>query len=301
MMEPMKQLSEALVATVHAFAPSTVRVEGRRRYPLSGTVWSDGVIVTTNRAVAREEGIRVGLPDGETIPASLVGRDPGTDLAVLRVEGTLPGALLQVPSWQDEEMPVGSLVLLLGRPGEGVQASYGIVSRQSGAWRTATGSRVDRFIQVDARTFPGFSGGPLLSTVGTVVGVNTAALLRGVPVTVPTATVMRVVEAILAHGRVRRGYLGIGVQPVRLPVGIRDETRQETGLLVTMVQPDGAAWRAGLLLGDVLVALDGQLLRNIDDLQAYLADDRIGEQLSARVLRGGQLQDLTVRIEESSA
>jgi serine protease DegQ len=292
--ETFQQLSASLASAVKDISPSLARVEARRRYPLTGTVWSDEVIVTTSRAVEREEGIAVGLEDGGTIPAALVGRDPGTDLAVLRVEG----ASLQVPSWQDEEVSVGSLVLMLGRPDGDVQASLGIVSRLGEAWRTAAGSRVNRLVQVDARPFPGFSGGPLLSATGAILGVNSSALLRKTPVTVPFATVKRVVEAILLHGRVRRGYLGVGAQPVRLPETTKSTLEQETGLLIVSVQPNSAAEEAGLVLGDTLIALDGQPLRHIDDLQGHLADDRVGEHLRVRVLRGGELQDVTLLIRE---
>jgi serine protease DegQ len=296
MAKTMQQLSEALVAAVKAAAPSLVRVEARRRYPLSGTVWSSDIVVTTSRAIEREEGIRLGLDGGETVSASLVGRDPGTDLAVLRAEG----ASFQAPSWQDEDLQVGSLVLVLGRPGTSVRASLGMVSAVGEAWRTGAGSRIDRFIEVDARPFPGFSGGPLVSASGAILGINSAALLRGMPVTIPTTTVRRVVEAILEHGRVRRGYLGIGVQPVRLPESIKAELGQETGLLVVSVQPGAAAEAAGLHLGDVLVTLAGEAMRHVDDLQAQLADDRVGETVSARVLRGGELKDIDLHVGEAS-
>lgn len=298
MTEVLSDLSDALAATVASAGQSIVRVEGRRRLPASGIVWSaDGVIVTANHVLEQEDNLRVGLPDGEAVPASLVGRDPNTDLAVLRAEATG----LTSPAWADpDSLRVAHLVLALGRPGHTVQATLGIVSAVGNGWHTPVGGRIDQYVQTDAVMYPGFSGGPLVDVTSRVVGLNTSALLRGVSVTVPAPTLRRVVEMLLAHGRIRRGYLGVGAQPVRLPEVLAQQLNQETGLLLVSIETSGPAQQHGLFLGDTIVALDDQPVRYLDDLLALLSEDRIGAAAPVRIVRAGQLQELTVVVGEHS-
>jgi S1-C subfamily serine protease len=296
MAEILSNLSEAMAGVVDAGGQSTVRVEGRRRLPASGIIWSaEGVIVTAHHVVERNDNIRVGLPGGEAVSASVVGRDPTTDLAVLRAEGDG----LTVASWAAaDDLRVGHLVLALGRPGQTVQATLGIVSALGQAWRTPGGGQVDRYLQTDVVMYPGFSGGPLVGVGGQALGLNTSALVRGMSLAVPAATVRRVVDTLLAHGRVRRGYLGVGIQPVRLPADLAEELGQETGLLLVQVRPGSPAEQAGLLLGDTIIALDGQPVAHHDALLALLGGDRLGTPVPVRVVRAGQVQELEVVIGE---
>lgn len=294
----LQNLSNELAATVEGVGPSIVRVESRRRLPASGIVWSaDGVIVTAHHIVEREENIKIGLADGQTVSANLVGRDPTTDLAVLRSDGKN----LTAPTWATFEansIQVGHLVLALGRPGKTVQATLGIISALSENWRTPGGSQLDYYLQTDVVMYPGFSGGPLVSAAGHVVGLNTSALLRGVSATVPATSMRKVVEALLAHGRIKRGYLGVSTQPVRLPAALSNQLNQETGLLLVAVEPDSPADKGGLLLGDTIVALDDSAVRQHDDLLAQLGADRVGMDVSIRIIRGGQVQEVGVVIGE---
>jgi S1-C subfamily serine protease len=291
----LAELSEALAKNVESAGPSLVRIEGRRRLPASGIVWSeDGVIVTANHVVKRDENIVVGLADGQAAKASLVGRDPGVDLAVLRVQSTGMAAA----EWLAEGMQVGHLVLALGRPGRTVQATLGIISALGDSYRTATGGQVDRYLQTDVVMYPGFSGGPLVNANGQFLGLNTSALLRGVSLTVPATTVERTVESLLAHGRVLRGYLGVSTQPVRLPESSSTELDQETGLLVVNVEPGSPADQGGLMLGDTIVRLDEEAIRHHDDLLAQLTADRVGQKTPITVVRGGEVRTLTVTIGE---
>jgi len=241
----LQDLSDALAAAVEAMGPAVVQVEARRRLPASGVVWSsDGIIVTAHHVVRRDENISVGLSDGKTVPAALVGRDPTTDLAVLRAQT----AGLTPPAWADpESLQVGHLVLALGRPSRTVQATLGIVSALGQDWRTPAGGRLDRYLQTDVVMYPGFSGGPLVDASGQVLGLNTSALLRGISLTVPGSTLRQVVETLLAHGRVRRGYLGIAAQPVRLPEAVAKSIGQETGLLLVRAVASSPAEKGGLL------------------------------------------------------
>ena len=296
MAKVLQELSNGLAATAETVGASALRVEARRRLPATGIVWSaDGVVVTAHHVVTKDESIGIGLPDGQTVPATLVGRDPTTDLAVLRAEVTD----LTPPQWADlESLHVGHLALALGRPGKTVQATLGIVSALGKDWRTPAGGRLDRYLQTDVVMYPGFSGGPLVDVTGQILGLNTSALLRGISLTVPIDTLRRVVETLLTHGRVRRGYLGVGIQPVRLPEALGEELGQETGLLLVQVKSGSPAEKGGLLLGDIIVALDGQSIRHHDDLLAYLTGDRVGTAVSMRIVRAGQVQDVTVAIGE---
>lgn len=296
MSEFLSDLSNALSGIVESAGQSLVRVEARRRLPASGIVLSaDGIIATANHAVERGEGFTVGLPDGQSAAAALIGRDPTTDLAVLRAEtqGLAPAALAAV-----DDLRVGHLVLALGRPGQTAQATLGIASALGPAWRTPAGGEVDRYLQTDVVMYPGFSGGPLVDAVGQVRGLNTSALLRGVSLAIPSSTIQRVADALLAHGRVRRGYLGVGAQAVRLPTAISEKIGQETGLLIMSVNPGSPADEAGLLLGDTIVGLDGQPVRHLDNLLALLSGDRVGVEVSVRIVRSGELQDVMVPVGE---
>jgi S1-C subfamily serine protease len=296
MADVLQNLSNDLAATVETAGKSIVRIEARRRQSASGIVWSaDGVIVTAHHVVERDENIKVGLPDSSTVSATLVGRDPTTDIAVLRVQA---GGLTPA-KWADaNEMRVGHLVVAVGRPEESVQATLGIISSLDGGWRTSAGGAIDTYVQTDVVMYPGFSGGPLVSAAGPFLGLNSSALLRGVSVTIPSATLRRVADALLAHGKVKRGFLGVSAQPVRLPQNIAEEIQQETGLLLASVEQGSPADKGSMLLGDTVVALDGEKVRHMDDLMALLSGDRVGKSIAARVLRGGQLQELQVVIGE---
>ena len=291
----LSELSEALAETVDSAGPGIVRVEGRRRLPASGIIWSaDGIIVTANHVVKQDSNIGVGLPDGQTAKAELVGRDPSTDLAVLKAEasGLSPSARA------GDSLHVGHMVLALGRPGRTVQATLGIVSALGDSWRTSMGGQIDRYLQTDVVMYPGFSGGPLVSATGEVLGLNTSALLRGVSLTVPSATIERVAGALVTHGRLRRGYLGVSTQPVRLPAAVKQALDQETGLLVVSVEPDSPADKGGLVMGDAIVGLGEATVRHHDDLLAQLSGEQVGQKTPIKIVRGGEVRSFNVTIGE---
>lgn len=292
MSDVLKSLSDAMAGLVESAGQHVVRVEGRDRLPATGVVWSaDGVIVTSHHVVERDDNLRVGLPNGESVSAELVGRDPATDLAVLRAAAQS----LAPAAWVDAaDLRVGNLILALGRPGKTVQATLGIVSALGGAFRTGAGGEIDHYVQTDVVMYPGFSGGPLTTASGHVAGINSSALARGVSVTIPAATVKRVVDTILAHGRMPRGYLGVGIQPVRLDAALQAELNQQTGLMLMSVEGDGPAGRGGLLQGDVIITVDGHAMRQMDDLQGLLASDYVGKSVPVRFVRAGSLQELAV-------
>lgn len=325
----LSDLSNVLTETVENAATAVVSVDARRRFPASGIVWSaDGIIVTANHVVQQNDGIHVTLADGNTLPAALVGRDPANDLAVLRVDATLQplshGAL--------EEVAVGNLVLALARPRQNIQASLGIISglsesrrpmRISGPWPRpphgkipfhkgahrfglhrqkqegmGVGGFVDGHIKTDIVMYPGFSGGALVSAEGKLVGLNSSAFFRGVSITIPTVTLARVVDTLVTHGRIRRGYFGITTQRVHLPHPLQQQLDQKRGLLITEVEANSPAAEAGLTLGDTLVNIKGDAVQSHETLLAWLNADKIGTAVTVQYVRGGELLSTQIEIRE---
>ena len=291
--ELLASLSSQMADAVERVGPALVLVNGRQRLPGSGLVYASDMVLTADHVLEREEDLTVVTHDQRTLSARLVGRDSATDLAALQVAGL--GLAPASPA--AEPARVGQLVLAVGRPSnEGPMASLGIVSAVGGPLRTGRGAMLERYVRTDATPYPGFSGGPLVDTQGGVLGVLTTGLVPGVALSVPAAIAWRIADTLARHGQVRRGYLGISTQPVPLPVGQRGGRAQERGLLIVRVQEGSPAERAGLLLGDVVVALDGQPVTDPDRLQTLLTGDRVGTQSQVEVIRGGELKTLPVTI-----
>jgi S1-C subfamily serine protease len=290
----LTQLSGQLTDLTAAAGAHVVRVEGGRRSPSSGVIWSaDGVIVTAHHTLERDEEVEVGLPSGEAVSAEVLGRDPSTDLAALRVTA----AGLQPAPWADEAAPAaGALVLGVSRPGRSVRAALGMVARAAGEYRARRGGNIDRYLETTLDLHPGFSGGLVLSAGGQGIGLATAGLIRGAAMAVPPSTLRRVMKSLLAHGEVRRGYLGIATHPVPLPPEVRARTGEELALLVARVEPDSPAARAGIALGDALLSFGGDSLQDPGELLALLAEDRIGDTVSMKLLRAGEAKEVQVTI-----
>lgn len=292
----LTELSDALAAAVERAGASTVLVNARRRLPASGIAWAEGAILTSDHVLEREDDITVVLPDGSEIEATIAGRDPGSDLAVLRVSATLQPAEL-VP---EGEAKPGNIVLAVGRPSEdGPMASLGVISALGGPWRTFRGAQVGGYIRTDTTFFPGFSGGPLVDTRGRVVGINSSRLGRGAGLTIPAHAAVAIAQDLLQRGRVRRAYLGISSQQARLPEALAARLNgQQTGLLIVAVEPGSPAGEAGLLLGDILVAFAGSATPDTDALQSLLGSERAGQPAAASILRGGEPRDITINVGE---
>ncbi len=295
---PLWQLSNGLADAVERAAPSLVGVSARRRFPATGVVWSaDGVIVTSDHVIEREENIVVILPGGEEVAATIAGRDSGSDIAVLKVE---KGGLSPVTSAPDGSGRVGNIVLALGRPGtESAMASFGVIGTIGGPWRTSRRTEVEGYLRSDTTFFPGFSGGPLIDTEGRMLGLNSSRLGRGAGLTIPTAAVARIAGDLLKGGKVRRAYLGISSQTVALPRSIAETlTDQESGLLVVSVEPGAPAEVGGLMVGDILIALSGEALTETEDLQRVLTASLIGKEAVVSIVRGGEQRQLTLTVGE---
>ena len=295
----LRALSDELAAAVDRASRSLVAIHARPRIAASGVYWRDGIVVAANHTVRKDADIALTMPDGSRGRANVVGRDGGTDLAVLRVES---GSSAVVPEFApDDDLRVGHLMLAVGRPGdEGVTASLGVVSAVGGAWRTWSGGDVDRFVRLDLSIYDGFSGGPLVDASGRVAGINCSALARGLPLAIPTSTVNRVVDALLTRGHVPRGFLGVAMQPVRLPPAMTQRLGLEgaDAVMITMVDGDSPAERAGLLLGDVVVAIEGEAINEPEDVTAYLGADRVGNTIQLTVVRGGAKMNVSVVVGE---
>ncbi len=292
----LSSLSDDLVSIVAAAEKSVVQVDARDRQTASGIVWSaDGLIVTADHVVQREDNIKVGLPDGTSVGAQIVGRDPNSDLALLRVQG----AALTPPTWgQVAEVGVGQLVLAVARPNERPMATIGIVSAFAPT-QTRRGQAID-VIQTDVTLYPGFSGGALVDARGQIVGLNSSHLARGISTAIGVGTLRRVVEALTTTGRVRRGYLGVGLQPVPLPAQLQAALGREqgAGLLVLGVEPSSPAENGGLMLGDIVVGVAGHATPDMEDLQGELSGERVGQSTPLEIIRGGQKQTVNVVVGE---
>ncbi|NOK62799.1 MAG: PDZ domain-containing protein [Chloroflexi bacterium AL-W] len=288
----LSAMSTQMADAVERVGQSLVMVNGRQRQSASGVVYAPNTILTADHVLEREEDLTIETPDQRKLPARFAGRDSATDLAILDV----PDLGLD-PATTTDVARVGQFVLAVGRPtSDGPMASLGIVSAVGGPVRTQRGAMLEQYIRTDATPYPGFSGGPLTSTDGTVLGIVTTGLVGGVALAVPSPIAWRIAETLTQHGTVKRGFLGLSCQPVPLPDQYRQGREQERGLLVVRVEDDSPAEKGGLLLGDVIITLDGNNLSDTDDLQALLTGNRVGQAVPVEVVRGGTPQTLQVTI-----
>ncbi|MEO8199399.1 MAG: trypsin-like peptidase domain-containing protein [Gemmatimonadota bacterium] len=296
--QTLLDLSDQLALAVENGGASTVAVHARPQMPSSGVHWRDGFIVTTNGTVRRDGDLAVTLPDGNRISATLAGRDSSTDLAILKIStGTMPTPAFGEPA----ALKAGHLVFALARlDSTGPRAAFGAVSLMAGPWRSWSGGEIDRLIQSDLNLYPGFGGGPLIDAAGRVLGINSGRLSRPFATTIPVETVNRVIDQLASRGYVRRGYLGAGMQSVRLQPGVIQTLKLErdSGLLITTIQSDGPAANGGLFVGDVIVGLAGKPVTEPEDVLKVLGGDTAGTSLSLNLVRGGRLETVALLIGE---
>ena len=287
------QLADAIAVAV----PSVVQVQGRRR-PASGLVYADNVVLTTVRALGREDGLRVKRDDGRAFDAELAGWDPTTSLAVLRV------ADLQAPPIAPSTLipRVGHLALVVARSWSNVAtASAGIISVIGGPLPTGRRRAIDQVFRTTAPMHDGFAGGAFLDTTGGLIGIATATAIRGLGVVIPASIAWTTAATVLEHGSLKRGYLGLAGQPVALPERQRGPDARDQALLVVGVTGNSPAAAAGVLVGDVLTEFDGHPIESPEDLLDLLMGDRVGRKVTLTVLRGGTAVALTVAVGERPA
>jgi S1-C subfamily serine protease len=293
----LRTLSSQMADAVERVSSALVLVNGRPWRPGSGIVYAQDLVLTADHVLEREEDLTIVTHDERTLPAQFAGRDLATDLAVLRVANL--GVVPAVTSTEQER--VGQLVLAVGRSAnDGPIASSGIVSVVGGPLRTARGVMVERYIRTDAMPYPGFSGGALIDTQGAVLGITTTGLVNSATLAIPATIAWGIAEALAKQGFIKRGYLGISSQLVQLPQTQRAGRSQEHGLLIVQVDEKSPAQKGGLLLGDILVAIDGHLLKDTEDLRSSLTGDRVGKTIPIEVIRGGTLQTLQVTVGQRS-
>jgi S1-C subfamily serine protease len=288
--------SDQMAGVVDAIAPSVVQVHGRRR-PVSGVAYSRDIVVTSARALGREDGATVVAADGRRTPAALVGWDLASGLAVLRSEIELTPATVA-----NTAPRVGNLVLAAARSwSNALTASVGIVAVIGGPLRTGRGRQLDQVIRVTAPLHEGFAGGAVVDAAGGLIGIGTAAQIRGLAVVVPAALAWKSVAHVLEHGRPKAGFLGIAGHDVRLSGRQHGDTGREHAVLVMAVTPESPADTAGILIGDLILDVDGKAVGSTDDLLGVLTQDRVGRSVPIRVLRGGATTEISVTIGERSA
>ncbi|MFN8549238.1 MAG: PDZ domain-containing protein [Candidatus Eisenbacteria bacterium] len=292
-----EQLSNNLAELLARNAASVVSVHCRRT-PTSGAVWSsEGLILVTAHALEREDDLAVTVDGGARFPAKLLGRDAGTDLALLALDGggSLP-TLMPTPFAEASDVRVGHLLLTISRPGRSARGNLSMLAALGDSWRSPSGGRIDRYVELGTGVFTGLSGSLVVAMNGQAIGIATAGLVRGTATLLPTATLRRVVEALRAQGRVKRGYLGVSSHPVRLGTEQASALGQPTALLVLSVHPESPAGKAGLLLGDAILSFDGQKLGHPQELLALLDEEKVGTDATIRILRAGVPIDVRCRI-----
>ena len=320
----LQRLSNEMADLVEGTAESVLRVDARRRLPASGIAWSSDLVVCAHHAVELEDDISIGTADGQRTQATLIGRDPRIDLALLRVD-----ALLKPAAWApQDDLRAGNLVIALGRPRQNIRASLGIVTGLAGStdarrqiermraefWRQMKGDKrqwkgrkwrkrlakdgggwalglAGSVIHSDVVMYPGFSGGPLLAADGKVYGMNTSGFPGGFSTAIPLASIHESVTALLSTGKIQTGYLGVGVQTAQLPDSVADSLDQEAGLLIVSIEASSPATKAGLLVGDILTALGDEPIEHVDELQMMLSRLEVGAEAKVQFTRGGELRD----------
>jgi S1-C subfamily serine protease len=290
-------LSDAMADAAERAGKSTALVDARRKFPASGIVFANDLILTADHVLERDEDIKVILADGAEASAQLAGRDPGTDLAVLKLGGVsaVPAEVSKTPA------RVGQLVLAVGRPSAGgIQSSFGTINSIGGPLRTGRGSVLERYIKTDVVSYPGFSGGPLVNGDGTLLGINTSGFGHGGAITIPAEVAWKIAETLAKYGKVKRGYLGVRSQAVELSADGKKALKREqkSGLLLVGLEADSPAGKSGLMVGDILVGVAGEPVAHQDDLFVNLGADTVGKSTPIDILRGGKLESINVVVGE---
>ena len=292
---PLIAFSEKSADIVANVGKSIVAVNGQRS-PCSGICWRSGLIVTSQESLKRTEGVTITLPDGETAPVTLLGKDASTDIAVFKTEADLAIALTD----SECELKVGHLTFAVGRDSNrGLSIAQGVVSTVGGAWRSSLGGYIDRFIRLDINFYPG-GGSACINAAGQVVGFNTTGPRRSI-LTIPAVTVNRACDQLLETGHINRGYLGLGMQPVNLSDSLIDELslNSDRGLMVVNVETQSPAQSAGIILGDILVAIEDTPIKRFRDIQAYLEPQNVGKTVKVGLIRAGEFKDVSLTIGDS--
>ena len=283
------ELSKEISQAVEQAAKSVVAVDGRSGHTSSGIVWRADSILTAAHSIRHDTNLMVIVGPGKSLAAKLAGRDRGTDLAILKLDEKIEAQPAQFGN--ATSLSVGELTVAVARTRRGnVVASSGIISGLMGEWQVAR-TRIDQFIRPDLNLYPGFSGGALVGAGGNILGLNTSGLIRGKFITIPSSTLTRIAEEIAAKGHVAQPYIGLVMQPVEIPGSLQKKAGVH-------VESRGPADVAGALLGDILVNIDGRSFEDLEDVHEELRRKGAGQEVQARVIRGGQSIQIAIRVGE---
>jgi len=286
MADVLTQLSEALVARVAAAAPRLMAIRLGPVRALSAIAWRGDLVVTSEQALPEAESYELARAGSPTGAARLVGRDPGTNVALLRVAASGPDAGEPVAATGR----IGAIALVLGARTDAEPVARMAIVREVGpGWRSMAGGAIDQFLRLDLRAGRDTEGGPVIDAAGGLIGMATAGP-RGRALVIPHATIERAVGQILTHGTLRGGWLGVGLQQVAIPSALHEAAGQESGLMVVSLAPQGPAEQAGLLPGDVLLALDGEPMTRLRSVRGKLGRDRVGQEVALKLMRAGAMQ-----------
>ncbi len=291
-------ISQALVDLIGRSTHGIVAIKAAPYRVTSGLVLRDGLVAVADHALRREGRVSVHTSAGQELSATILGRDPGVDLAILKADGLTAQPL---PAANAEALKPGMLAAVVGLTIDvGPSASLGILGAVGGPRGTWRGGKLDHFFRLDVNLYPSQSGAAVITAEGQLIGMATPGLLRHSAVALPLKTMDRVAEELVRNGRIRHGYLGVGVQPVRIPANLRSkvEAGTESGLILLNVEPDSPAEAANLQVGDILVSVDGRTVGDIEDLQASLRGDVVGQTVRALVIRGGEPATVSITIAE---
>ncbi|HZS57322.1 MAG TPA: S1C family serine protease [Bryobacteraceae bacterium] len=294
----LASLSQSFVELVANSVNGVVAVKAAPYRVVSGICVRDGVIAITDHSLRREDRVPVHTADGNHVSATILGRDPGVDVAFLKTEG-LPVTPLKMAD--PASLKPGSLVAVVGLTLDvGASASVGILGAVGGPRYTWRGATLDNFYRLDVNLYPSQSGAAVVNHAGDLIGLATPALLRHSAVAVPVSTITRILDELLKTGRIRQGYLGVGMQPIVIPAALREKTghRSDSGLIVLSVEPGSPADDAGVQLGDILIALDTKPVTDVEELQAALRGENVGRSLKALFIRGGETVEAQVNVAE---
>jgi serine protease Do len=291
--ETLEKLSEELSATIEKASQSVVLVQGRR-FPASGVVWKKNLVITTDHSVARSNEVQIRTAAGEVITGTIAGRDPSTDIAIIQSSKDL-----QPLEFSKTSLKAGQLAVILGRANGGrVLSMLTMISGTDNNYKNWRGGTFDQFIRLDSAPFPGFSGSALLMPNGTIAGINTAAFSRHFGLTIPASNIERLVERIQTKGTIGRPYLGLMMQPVRLPEKFKKEAGTDIGLLLIGTENGSPAEQAGLTVGDIVVGLNGKNVNSIEELHDVLTAESIGTEIKVTILRGGKIENVQTKVGE---
>jgi S1-C subfamily serine protease len=292
------ELSNALAQATERAAANVVAVHAEARGSASGVIWRTGIIITAEHALRRDEEIHATLPDGRVVPAALAGRDPSTDLAVLKCAE----ASAAIANFGDvASLKPGSLTLVVGRTrASGPVAAFGVVSLVASERRTWTGAVLAPYIRLDVGLQPTAIGGAVVDAQGRTVGIATPRFARFGAIAIPAPAINLVVDTLLKKGHIPQGYLGVGLQPVRLPDALRQSLQrsEKTAAIVLEVEPESPAHKAGIVIGDILIALAGHPVARLEDVHAQLRGEAIGKPLALKFVRGGATQEVNIVVGE---